>query len=329
MTTPDAHQQQPDPSFPQPQYDVLCVGEVVVDLRSEQIAPSLRDADIFRRFLGGAPVNVARNMRRLGKATALIGAVGEDELGEWMLDALQEEGVETRYITRSPAPSSLVLVTRHTSTPDFLSYRGADPHLRLPDDVNTVLSRTRVVHTTAFALSRQPAREHILTLLRKAHARGISVSFDPNFHPKLWDMPEKAYAHIAEAVSYAHIVKPSLDDCRRLFGDVPCEACARRFLEWGAQEVFITQGARGVQWISHTGEESHIPARDIPIVDVTGAGDAFWTGILLGFLDGLSPIQAARIGQHMAEYVIQSTESVIPPLSRAEMYQTLGLPERR
>ncbi len=313
----------------QPLYDVLCVGEIVVDLRSERSVPSLRYAQSFRRFLGGAPVNVARNISRLGGKAALMGAVGADVLGDWVLDTLTEEGVDTRYIFRSSRPSSLVLVTRHSTTPDFLPYRGADPHFRVPEDVDTMLSRIRAVHTTAFALSQQPAREHIFALLQAAYEARIPVSFDPNFHPMLWDEPEQAQAHIARAVSFAYIVKPSVDDCYRLFGAVPYQVCGRHFLDWGAEHVFITQGARGVQWMSRTGEEMHVPARDVPIVDVTGAGDAFWTGILLGFLDGLTPVEAAQMGQHIAEYVIQSPESVIPPLSRSALYQTLGIPERR
>ncbi len=301
-------------------WDVLCLGELVVDLISTEAVQSLKEAATFRRFLGGAPTNVARNIAALGGRSALLAAVGKDELGEWARETLQSEGVDVSPLVTAPAPTTLVLVTRHTTTPDFLVYRGADRYLEpshIPEDI---LERTHALHVSAFALSQPPLRDTVFTLMRGARERNLLISLDPNYHPRLWDETAQASDVIAEAVSLAKVVKPSRDDCFRLFGDDNPERCAQQFLNWGAQHVFFTQGANGSWWFSHRGDAAYIPPHDVPVMDVTGAGDAFLAGLLMALLDGLSPHHAARVGQHLAERKLQHMGPLKGHIDRHQIY---------
>ncbi len=308
-------------------FDVLCVGELVIDLLSTEQVPSLKEADTFRRYLGGAPTNVARNIVALGGRSALLAATGQDELGEWARQVLREEGVNIENMAVVPAPTTLVLITRHATTPHFLVYRGADRYLSPGHVTTAIVRRARALHTSAFALSLPPLREAVLQALRLAAEAEMLISFDPNFHPLLWEEPEEALAYIAQATAYATVVKPSLDDCARLFGTDSEKACAQRFLEWGARHVFVSQGARGVFWMAHTGESAHIPAHDVPVADVTGAGDAFWAGVLLALLDGLSPLQAGYVGQYVAEHKLQRVGSPVQNMNIRTLYPHIS-PER-
>lgn len=304
-------------------YDVLCVGELVIDLISMEPAPSLREACTFRRFLGGAPANVAQNVAALGGISALVAAVGLDELGEWAQETLKQAGVVTEHLIALPQPTSLVLVTRHTTTPHFLVYRGADRYLS-PDCVTLdVVRRTRAVHTSAFALAQPPLRDLVLGVMHAARQTNCLVSIDPNFHPGLWSSFQEAYALLAEATSLAQIVKPSLDDCQRLFGTRDAGACAQRFLAWGAEHVCITQGPYGSRWFSKAGESRSIPAHDVPVMDVTGAGDAFLAGLLMAWLDGLSPYDAGRVAQYVAELKLQHLGSLASPIHRGIIYRAV------
>ena len=306
-----------------PAFDVLCIGELVIDLISSEPARSLKEAATFRRFLGGAPTNVARNVAALGGRSTLVAAVGTDELGDWARETLDAAGVHTAHLLSFSHPTSLVLVTRHTTTPHFLVYRGADVHLSPEHVPPSLVGSARVLHTTAFALSRPPLRDAVLAAMRAARRGHALVSFDPNYHPSLWEHPEEAHAILAEATSLAHVVKPSLDDCQRLFGlDTP-EMCAQRFLAWGAEHVYITRGPAGSWWFHRDGASRPIPARDVPVVDVTGAGDAFIAGLLLAWLDGLSPYQAGLVGQRLAEHKLQHLGALTSPIERQDLYRAV------
>ncbi len=301
-------------------FDLLCLGELVIDLISTEPAHSLKEVTSFQRFLGGAPTNVARNVAALGGISALAAAVGRDELGDWARDTLSREGVFTDHLAVVDEPTSLVLVTRHTTTPRFLVYRGAD-RLLCEDHLSPAIARqARVLHTSAFALSHPPLRHLVLAAMRAARQGSTLVSLDPNFHPRLWKDIAEAYAVLAEATSLAHVVKPSLDDCKRLFGTTSLQDCARRFMAWGAEHVYITQGPRGSWWFHRDGTNRPIPAHDVPVVDVTGAGDAFIAGLLMAWLDGLSPYEAGLVGQHLAEHKLQRLGALTSPVDREKIY---------
>ncbi len=308
------------PSSSPPPYDVLCVGEVVIDLISVEPARSLQETTTFRRYLGGAPANVARTVAILGGHSGLVAAVGTDELGAWARTALQRTGVNTDYVIALPHPTTLILITRHTTTPRFLVYRGADRFLDVTHIPDALFHQARAVHTSAFALSASPLRELVFHAMREARKAHRLVSFDPNYHPQLWANPAEAASIIPQAVALAHIVKPSLDDCERLFNIRDPQECARRFLAWGTQHVYVTAGSAGTWWFEANGARSHIPARNIPVVDVTGAGDTFWGGLLMAWLDGLSPYEAAQVGQHLAECKLQQLGLLTSPLDRNTLY---------
>jgi len=120
------------------------------------------------------------------------------------------------------------------------------------------------------------------------------------------------------------VTKPSRDDCARLFGpDLPPEDCIRRFLDWGADIVALTMGASGVLLATAGGDRFQITPGKVNVVDTTGAGDAFWSGLLTSLLDGFPPQQAARLGQAVAEAKIGRVGHLPPTIDRAALYREL------
>src|SRR5687768_2627018 len=79
--------------------DLICVGRVAVDLYAEQIGSPLREAQSFRKYLGGSPANVAVGGSRLGLNVEMFSRVGQDELGQFLRETLEREGVGTRLLT--------------------------------------------------------------------------------------------------------------------------------------------------------------------------------------------------------------------------------------
>jgi sugar/nucleoside kinase (ribokinase family) len=305
--------------------DVLTIGEALIDLISDQVVSSLADADGYQRFVGGQPTNVALNVVRLGGRAAVVACVGDDGFGSHIRQQLDQAdvGTDNLHVT-SQAPTTVAVNARQTQTPDFIIHRGADAHI-LPEKSHLKAIKTsRVVHTSAFALSREPARSTILRSLKVARQSGCMVSLDPNYHPHVWPDVADFHSVLADAYQWTDITKPSLDDCTRLFGPgLSPVAYIERFLDWGAGIVALTMGQRGVLLATDDGDFYHIKPSDTEVGDVTGAGDAFWAGLLTAMLDGYSPHEAARLGQIVAEIKIGTVGPAPRMPNRDELYRQI------
>ncbi len=314
-------------SEPSRSLDVLAFGDTLIDLISDQVVSSLIDANGFRRFVGGEVTNVALNVARLGGESALVACVGDDGFGSYIRRQLSDGGVNMDYVrVTSEAATTISVIARQTLTPDFIIYRGADALIPAKESYLEAVKASRVVHTSAFALSREPARSTILQALQAAQQSGCLVSLDPNYHPHIWpDVDDSDFLDIlAQAYQWVNVTKPSLDDCTRLFGpEVSPVASVERFLDWGAEIVALTMGQRGVLLATDDGNFYHIKPDDTEVADVTGAGDAFWAGLLTALLDGYSPQEAACLGQIVAQLKIGTVGPVPQMPDRAELYQQL------
>jgi len=196
----------------------------------------------------------------------------------------------------------------------------------LPEDMPvSLLPTTSLVHTSAFALSREPARSTVLDFVVQAHTTGCLISFDPNYHPRLWEMNYDPLSVFRKIYPYVALTKPSLDDCTRLFGSGQTpETYASHFLAFGAKNVVLTLGNAGVLLANEEGTFYH-SAEQVEVVDVTGAGDSFWAGMLLATIDGYSVTDAVRVGQAVATIKIQQVGPLSQNIDRVALYTQLGL----
>lgn len=306
--------------------DVLSVGEILIDLISVEEQQTLTESVQFAIYPGGQATNVALNVSHLGGSAALVARSGDDSFDPFLRHHLALAGVEAEHLRTTPEMSTtLVIVTRHKGTPDFAIYRGADTHLMPADMPLSLLRSTSLVHTSAFALSREPSRSTVLEFVEQAHAAGCRISFDPNYHPRLWGNGADPSAVFAQIYPYVSLTKPSLDDCIRLFGPGQApEAYAARFLQWGAQQVILTMGSAGILLANAEGT-TFFQTRATKVVDVTGAGDAFWAGLLLATLDGYAPEEAIRVAQAVAEIKLQQVGPLTQTIDRHALYTRLGL----
>lgn len=322
--------------IPEGDIDVLSVGEALVDFISTEAVGQVEQAGGFSRYLGGSVTNLAANVARLGGRAAVAARVGDDPFGRFVRREMKRQGVIADYLkTDASARTTLVFVTRSATTADFFVYRGSDARLSPKDVPLAAIERTRAVHTSAFALSQESSRTAVLDALRRAHTRGCLVSLEPNYHPRLWDadrrtppttdgrrsLTEPAEV-LAEACRYVDVVKPSRDDCQRLFGaDLSLSDCAQRFHDWGVEKVVLTQGAQGVSIYEQGQSPRHVKSREVPVADATGAGDAFWAGFLVAILDGRSLYEAVLFGREVAEIKLRTVGPIAGSLGREAIYR--------
>lgn len=289
--------------------DVLCIGEVLIDFIGHQEDVLINQTRDYHRYLGGSPANVAMNCKRLGLTSSLVATVGIDGFGEYIYNRLNKIGVHTENLRKNNNTStSVIFVSRSNGTPDFIPYRNADYQI-LEDQIPTaILTKTKIFHTTCFALSKKPAQTSILNKAAEAFILNCTLSIDVNYAKELWSSKEEALSVIKTYCKYNPLVKISEDDMFRLFEtSLPHQEIFDFFHNQGAETVCLTLGSKGVK-LSQTGKKIiELPAIKIDkVMDTTGAGDAFWSGFLFAYIQNKSTEDCLKIALKLAALKLQN-----------------------
>ncbi|HAB5395075.1 TPA_asm: carbohydrate kinase [Salmonella enterica subsp. enterica serovar Mbandaka] len=267
---------------------VICLGELLIDFVCTDIAQGLVKGENFLKKAGGAPANVAVTITRLGGHVRLAAQVGDDPFGEFLIQTLQRESLDTSLIIRdSHEPTTLAFVgIQHDGERDFVFCRGADGHLAqrsLPADF---LNDSAIVHLgAATGLLDGELHHTYAAVARQAKEEGKMLSFDPNFRSGLWGGNEPEFVHRCEPfLEIADVIKMSEEELALITGHANLARGCHCLHDRGATFVAITLGPRGT-WASHRdGEQMLVPSIEVNAVDSTGAGDAFVGALLFRFM---------------------------------------------
>lgn len=289
--------------------DIICIGEVLIDFIGHEVNTSISKTKNYHRFLGGSPTNVAVNAARLGLKSVLVSTCGQDGLGMYIVRKLNQNKVITNNIKKSEFhPTSVIFVSKSTSTPDFIAYREADCQIE-PSQIRTeLIESAKIFHTTCFALSKEPARTTILESAKKAKELGLTTSIDINFSERIWPNRPEAQSVLKEYLATNPLVKLSEDDCFRLFEEVKSEEFLfDYFHKLGANTICLTKGKDGVVLSDSKMGIVRQRANAVEnIKDTTGAGDAFWTGFLYAQLLNKNFEETISIAQKLAVLKLQT-----------------------
>jgi fructokinase len=289
--------------------DILCVGEVLIDFIGHQEDVLINETRDYHRYLGGSPTNVAMNSTRLGLNATMVAAVGNDGFGSYIFEKLSDVGVNTSHITTLDNKStSVIFVSRSEGTPDFIPFRAADCCIYEEQISTEILSKTKIFHTTCFALSKNPAQKTILKKAKEAHDLGCKLSIDINYAKKLWKSQKKAFKVIKNYCQFNPLIKISEDDMLRLFEkELPHEDIFQFFHDQGVETVCLTLGSKGVK-LSQKGKGiTQMPAIKIDkVMDSTGAGDAFWSGFLFAYIKKKTIDECLDIALKLAALKLQN-----------------------
>lgn len=296
-------------SFQEKKNDVLTAGELLVDLISADYGDSLGN-NTYHKYFGGSPSNIAMNVQKLGGRSIVASAVGGDLLGQFLVDRLQQEGISTDCIQTVDYPTSLVLVTKSKATPIPAFYRAADYHLDYTPSIEQALENSRILHFSCWPISMLPVRHTLEQMLEKAREHKMLIGFDPNYHPMIWRQGEDGVEFVKKIVGRSDIVKPSEDDAERLFGKDTALNQVNKFLQLGAKLVVMTLGKDGAI-VSNGSHTEHIQPFPTQVVDTTGAGDAFWSGLYTALVSGRTIREAVRAGAAVSAYKLQYTGAVV------------------
>jgi sugar/nucleoside kinase (ribokinase family) len=248
-------------------YSVV-IGEALVDL----LDTDYDGERVYRPAIGGAPLNVAVGLARLGAAVEFVGSVGDDALGERIKDFLAGAGVGTGGVIRVNAPTTLAVTTFEGADPSFRFY-GQPPSYGLlgPADLDrATVAGAAALYCGSICLLCDP----VLAAARRAwNTPGPLRAFDPNVRPQLLTDPAGVRGVLEEFAATADLVKLSVADAELLYPGDPAPLVAQRLLKLGAGAVVVTLGAEGA--MAFVGKASAtVPAPRVRAVDATGAGDA-------------------------------------------------------
>jgi 2-dehydro-3-deoxygluconokinase len=280
------------PAPPSAGLDVVTFGEVMGMFVAHEPGPLHRVAT-FSRALAGAEANVAVGLARLGHRVAWMGQVGDDPLGRYAVEELAASGVLVDAIAvDDEAATGFQLKSRTEGCdPDVAYFRKGSAGSRMAgsDIADSWIRSARHLHVTGIPLALSPVmREFALRGMRVARQAGLTVSFDPNLRPSLWETSSEMLDVVNRAAAMADWVLPGLAEGRvlaaRPSGDA--DEIARFFLDMGVKRVIVKSGDQGATL--HTGDvRRYRPVFPVRVVDTVGAGDGFAAGLISAALDGL------------------------------------------
>jgi len=294
--------------------DVVTIGRASVDLYGQQIGSRLEDITSFAKSVGGCPANIAIGTARLGLKSALLTRVGDEQMGRFIQEQLRREGVSTEGITvdkdRMTALVLLAVEAEGVSPMIFVRTDCADMALSEDDVDEAFVASSRAIVVTGTHFSRPHSEAAQRKAIRIAKANGGKVVFDIDYRPNLWGLGGHAegFGRYVKSDAVSEKLKTVLADCDLIVGteeeimiasgvdDVLGALKTIRALS--PATIVLKRGAMGC--IVYDGPisddlEDGIVGKGFPIevFNVLGAGDAFMSGLLRGWLGGESLQTAA------------------------------------
>lgn len=255
---------------------IICVGEILADL----IAKETGEGIVYSRHAGGAPFNVACGVKKLGGDAEFYGSVGEDLIGKFLKEFASRRGLGAHIQNVSDRNTTLAFVDLdENGDRSFCFYRKNTADYCFDASViGEIAERADIVHLGSLALGEEEGREFYNRLIAAAKRAGKLVSFDANYREDIFPDREQALKIYAEYLAAADILKLSEEELYLFSGEKQEESAVRKLSK--GKKLFVTLGKRGSVFSENGGSVIKVCAPDLRPVDTTGAGDAYYAGVL-------------------------------------------------
>ena len=318
--------------------DLVCIGRTSVDLYAEQDGSKLEDVQSFRKYVGGSATNIAVGTARLGVKSAMLTRVGEEQMGRFVRRTLAENGVDVSQVRPDPeklTPYVLLAVRAIEDFPRLFAYGDAADLAVEEGDVDPdFIASSKALLVTGTPLSRTKARAASVKAIDAAKDAGTRVVFDLDYRPVFWGVAshEQGGEMFVASERVTEVYRSVLPDCdlvvgteeevRIAGGSTDTREALRSIRGLSGATVVLKVGAMGA--IVFPGEIPEdledgvrVPGFPVEVFNSVGAGDAFMSGFLSGWLREEPPEECLRLGNACGAIVV-SRHGCSPAMATTE-----------
>ena len=312
-------------TVPSKTLDVICIGRVAVDLYGQQIGSRLEDMSSFAKYLGGSSGNVAYGTARLGLQSAMLARVGNEHLGLFLRETLQGVGCDTTHLITDPQrlTALAILGIKDKETFPLVFYRDncADMALTSADISEAFIASAHALAITGTHLSHPQTREAVLTALDYAGKHNLKRCLDIDYRPVLWGLTnpgdgETRYiasdtvsVNLQAVLPHFDLIVGTEEEFHIAGGSTNTREALLRVRSLTHATLVCKRGAMGCAVF-----DGDIPASldqgitvegiRVEVLNVLGAGDAFMSGLLRGYLRGKTWQQACTYANACGALVV-------------------------
>lgn len=275
---------------------IVCLGIMVADVvgrpvRSIPAPGRLALVDEMSLHTGGCAINTATALARLGLPVEVIGKVGRDPFGDFLVQALVQRGIGSRGVLRdaSAGTSATMVLVETDGERRFVHYIGANAYLRLDEVDMALVQAAHMVHIAGSLVLPGIDGAPTAELLRRARTAGAITFLDT-----VWDDTGRWLDVLAPCLPHIDYFAPSLAEAQAMTGLDDPGAAARYLVDRGVGTVALKMAEQGCLVMTADGAWLHEPAFVVEAVDGTGAGDAYVAGFMAGVYLGWPLPRTAR-----------------------------------
>ncbi len=332
--------------------DLICIGRTSVDLYAEQEGARLEDVQSFRKYVGGSATNIAVGTARLGVKAAMLTRVGDEQMGRFVRQTLAENGVDVSRVlfdTEHLTPCVLLAVRAVDDFPRIFAYGdAADLAVDEGDIEPEFVASSKALLVTGTPFSRPGPSEASFKALKAAVEAGTQVFFDLDYRPVFWGVAAHEQGGemfvASEAVTGVYrSVLPSCDlvvgteeEIRIAGGSTDTIEALRSIRGLCGATIVLKVGAMGARVFpgeipDDVEDGVGVPGFPVEVFNSVGAGDAFMSGFLSGWLREEPLEECLRLGNACGAIVVSrhGCSPAMPTSEELEYFLALEEKPRR
>ena len=295
------------------EFDLILLGRVAVDLNPVDYYCPLNESTTFKRYLGGSPANIAVGLARLGKKCGFFARVSDDQLGTFVTDYFDKEGIDTSHIKRCQNGEKIGLTfteIKSETESSIVMYRNeaADLKLDVEDIDEDYINKAKAILISGTALAESPSREAALKAVALAKKNGVPIIFDIDYRAYNWKNSDEIAIYYSIVAENSDMIMGSREefDLTEAITEKgrTDEQTAAYWIGKGNKIIIIKHGKKGSTAYTADGKNYSIKPFPVTAFKSFGGGDGYGSSFIYGLLEGWDIMDCLEMGSASASMLV-------------------------